>query len=70
MHDETSTHLWTLADWLAHARISRTTEYELPIELKPLAIHVGRRRLIRETPREWAARIAALEQGNAATCGR
>lgn len=70
-YDRHSTeHLWSLHDWLAHARIGRTTEHELPPELKPLAINIGRRRLIRETPREWAARVAAIEQSAASTCGR
>jgi len=48
-----------VAQWCKEAKIGRTFFYELPAELAPRQVTVGRRRLIIEDPRAWAERLAA-----------
>lgn len=55
--------IFSIAEWCEGANISRTTEHALPPALRPLSIKVGRRRLIRESPEEWAQRIARAQSG-------
>ena len=46
--------------WCQSASISRAKLYQLPPELQPHSVKLGRRRIIVESPREYLARIAAL----------
>jgi hypothetical protein len=46
--------------------IGRTTLFTLPAELRPASVLIGKCRIITEDPREWLARIARAQGGEAA----
>ena len=46
--------------WCQSASISRAKLYQLPAELQPRSVKLGRRRIITEAPREYLERLAAL----------
>jgi len=48
-----------VSQWCQQAKIGRSFFYELPPELAPRQVTIGRRRLVIEDPRAWAERIAA-----------
>jgi hypothetical protein len=53
------TRLWTIPDWCHDADLSRGGGwYNLPDELKPRHIRIGRSVRIIESPREYGERIA------------
>ena len=58
--------LWSIPDWCAAANLSRGWFYATPNELKPLHVKLGRSVRIRETPREYAERIARDQPAKAA----
>ena len=53
---------WSIGAWCPAAGISRTAEHQLPAEMKPRSIQIGRRRIIIEGPREWALRIREMQK--------
>ena len=46
--------------WCQSASISRAKLYQLPADLQPRSVKLGRRRIITEAPRDYLERIAAL----------
>jgi len=52
------------------AGISRPTLDRLPVHLRPFSVKLGTAqsspRIITEEPRDWLARVAAIQQANAA----
>lgn len=53
---------FSVRDWCAQTSISRSQLYELPDELQPASVKLGRRKIIRESPSDYLARIDALNQ--------
>jgi hypothetical protein len=53
------------AAWCELASISRAKLYQLPAELQPQSVKLGRRRIITESPREYLKRIATLSEQTA-----
>jgi hypothetical protein len=53
---------WLLVPWCADASIGRATYYKLPPKLQPHSVKVGKRRIIRESPADWLARMAAAQE--------
>lgn len=47
-----------IADWCREANVGRTTLYNLPPELKPRMIRLGRLVRVIESPAAWARRVA------------
>lgn len=52
------------AAWCQAASISRAKLYQLPPDMQPHSVKLGRRRIITESPRQFLDRIAAM-----AACG-
>lgn len=48
------------AAWCQATSISRAKLYQLPAELQPSSVKLGRRRIITEGPREYLDRIGAM----------
>ncbi|MGH8320552.1 MAG: hypothetical protein ACRESI_01220 [Gammaproteobacteria bacterium] len=48
---------WRVKEWLLAAGIGRTHLWRLSPELAPHSVTIGTRRLILESPREWAERV-------------
>lgn len=53
---------WDAASWCPVANISRALLYKLPPEQQPFSVKVAKRRIIRESPADWLARIAAAQE--------
>jgi hypothetical protein len=47
---------YTISEWCEKVGISRTAEWQLPADEKPRSVHVGRRRIVTESPRDWLIR--------------
>lgn len=48
----------TVEEFAAATRVSRSKLYQLPPELQPHSVKVGRRRLIKEQPQDWLERYS------------
>jgi len=53
---------WDAATWCPAADISRALLYKLPATLRPHSVKIGKRRIIRESPAAWLARVAATQE--------
>jgi hypothetical protein len=53
---------WALSSYCAACGFSRATFYNLPLELRPQSVTVGRRRIIIEAPDAYLARLAAMQK--------
>ena len=53
---------WDAATWCPAPDISRALYYRLPPEQQPHSVKVGKRRIIRESPSDWLARMAAEQE--------
>lgn len=51
---------YAIAEWCKLVSISRPKLYQLPPELQPSSVKLGRRRIIDEGPRDWLKRIGSL----------
>lgn len=51
-----------VGDWCKLTSIGRSKLYELPDELQPASVKLGRRKIIRESPSDYLARIDALNR--------
>lgn len=49
---------FAIGPWCRAAGYSRATFYNLPVELRPHSVKVGKRHIIRETPEAYLARLA------------
>lgn len=49
--------VWTVAEWVRGAKISKAGFYALPPELRPQSKKILRRRLIHEPPEVWLRRV-------------
>jgi hypothetical protein len=49
---------WNVADWCRSAGVGRTTFYKLQGAMRPECVTVGTRRIVRESPKDWLARMA------------
>lgn len=56
---------FALEAWCKATGYSRATYYNLPIELQPQSVKIGRRRIISETPADYLRRIAELAKSGA-----
>lgn len=52
---------WQLDEWLPAVSISRAKFYSMPATMRPKSVHLGTRRIIVESPKEYLGRIAALQ---------
>jgi hypothetical protein len=48
---------FSLAEWCKSTSISRAKLYQMPPELQPTSVKIGRRRIICEDPSEWLKRM-------------
>ena len=53
---------WDIATWCPAAGISRAFHYNLPPDQQPHRVKIGKRRIIRESPAAWLARMAAAQE--------
>lgn len=54
---------WLLRPWCDSASICPATLYNLPTELRPISIKLGKRRIITESPADWLRRMKSAEVG-------
>jgi len=52
---------WSIPSYCAACDFSRASFYNLPPELRPRSIKLGKRRIIIEPPAEYLARLAAAQ---------
>lgn len=53
---------WSPREFSALTSIGRSTVYELPADLRPESIRIGKRIIIVEAPADYLARIRAMNQ--------
>ena len=53
---------WSIPRFCEECGFSRAHLYNLPQELQPKSVRLGRRRIIREQPAEFLARVAAAQE--------
>ena len=53
---------WPPGTWCRDASISRALYYRLPPNQQPHSVKIGKRRVIRESPAAWLARMAAEQE--------
>ncbi len=51
---------YPIAAWCAAANISRATFYNLPPELQPSSVKLGKRRIVIEPPQDFLRRVHLL----------
>lgn len=56
---------WRIDEWVRLVGISRPMLYKLPLEQQPESVHVGRSRIIRESPARWLKRLAKQQRAAA-----
>lgn len=52
---------WAIAPYCAACGFSRATFYNLPAELRPHSVTIGRRRIIIEAPAAYLVRLSAMQ---------
>ena len=53
---------WAIRPWCEETGFSRATFYNLPHHLQPHSVKILTRRIIKESPQEYLARIRALQE--------
>jgi hypothetical protein len=53
---------WSISSYCAACDFSRATFYNLPDDLRPRSLKLGKRRIIIEPPSEYLARLAAVQE--------
>jgi hypothetical protein len=53
---------WTLREYLPLISIGMTKFYALPEDQRPHSVRIGKRLIIRETPRDYLARLAQMQE--------
>ena len=56
---------FAIEPWCKAAGYSRATFYNLPQDLRPHSVKIGKRHIIRETPQAYLARLAARDRKTA-----
>jgi hypothetical protein len=54
---------WSIPAFCASCDFSRASYYNLPDDLRPRSIKLGKRHIIIESPAEYLARLAAMQEG-------
>lgn len=53
---------YSIPDWCAAVGISRASFYNLPSELQPKSVKLGRRHIVTEKPEAYLERVSAAQQ--------